>query len=156
MAKNKPIIIDENYYKKLFKAFYNKRFKNVKEVRQLAESLGYETYCDMYLNAVINKSYITLVQRTNKEFLYFKKDNFILENPYYGFSSNLCKKNQIAKNIAKKIYKLIGKEYPTLNSKYYIPIRAGVTRTDTKKFNTDWKIVLEDVSNILEGNNDRK
>lgn len=148
-------IIDANYYKELFKAFYNKRFKNVKEVRQLAESLGYETCCDVYLNAVINKSCITLVQRTNKEFLYFKKDNFILENTYYGFSSNLCKKNQIAKNIARKIYKLIGKEYPTLNSKYCIPIRDGVTRKDTKKFNTDWKIVLEDVSNILEGLNDR-
>ena len=146
---DKQIKIDVKYYKELFKAFYNKRFKNVKEVRQLAESLGYKTCCDMYLNAVINKSCITLVQRTNKEFLYFKKDNFILENTYYGFSSNLCNKNQIAKNIARKIYKLIGKEYPTL-SKYCIPVRVGVTRTDTKKFNADWKIVLEDVSNILE------
>ena len=146
----KQIIIDVKYYKELFKAFYNKRFKNVKEVRQLAESLGYETCYDMCLNAVINRSCVTLVQRTNKEFLYFKKDNFILENQYYGFASNLCKKNQIAKNIARKIYRLIGKEYPTLNSKYRIPVRAGVNITDTKKFNADWKIVLEDVSNILE------
>ena len=148
---DKQIIIDANYYKELFKAFYNKRFKNVKEVRQLAESLGYETCCDVYLNVDINKSCITLVQKTNKEFLYFKKDNFILENTYYSFPSNLCKKNQIAKNVARKIYKLIGKEYPTLNSKYCIPIRGGASRIDRKKFNTDWKIVLEDVSNILEG-----
>ena len=147
---DKQMIVHANYYKELFKAFYNKRFKNVKEVRQLSESLGYETCCNMYLDTVINRSCITLVQRTNKEFLYFKKNNFILENTYYGFSSNLCKKNQIAKNISRKIYKLIGKEYPTLNSKYCIPIRDGVTKTDTKKFNTDWEIVLEDVSNILE------
>ena len=147
---DKQMIIDVKYYKELFKAFYNKRFKNVKEVRQLAESLGYEICCDTYLNTVINKNCITLVQRTNKEFLYFKKDNFILENAYYGFSSNLCRKNQIAKNIARRIYRLIGKEYPTLNSKYLIPIRNGITRTDTKKFNADYKIVLEDVSNILE------
>ena len=146
----KQIIIDVKYYKELFKAFYNKRFKNVKEVRQLAESLGYKTYCDMYMDAVMSRSRVTLVQRTNKEFLYFKKDNFILENQYYGFASNLCKKNQIAKNIARRIYRLIGKEYPTLNSKYRIPVRAGVNITDTKKFNADWKIVLEDVSNILE------
>ena len=148
---NKQIIIDIKYYKELFKAFYNKRFKNVKEVRQLAESLGYEICCDMYLNAVISRSCVTLAQRTNKDFLYFKKDNFILENTYNGFSSNLCKKNQIAKNIARRIYRLIGKEYPTLNSKYRIPVRAGVNRIDTKKFNADWKIVLEDVSNILDG-----
>ena len=145
------VIIDRNYYKELFKAFYNKRFKNIKEVRQLAESLGYETCCDSYLNVDINKSCITLIQKTNKEFLYFKKGNFILENTYYGFPSNLCKKNQIAKNVARKIYKLIGKEYPTLNSKYCIPVRDGVSRIDRKKFNTDWRIVLEDVSNILEG-----
>ena len=143
-------------YKELFKAFYNKRFKNVKEIRLLAESFGYETYYDMCTKAVISRSCITLVQRTNKDFLYFKKDNFILENTYYGFSSNLCKKNQIAKNIARKIYRLIGKEYPTLNSKYRIPVRAGVNITDTKKFNADWKIVLEDVLNILEDkSNDR-
>ena len=147
---DKQIMIDGNYYKELFKAFYNKRFKNVKEVRQLAESLGYETYCDMYMDTVISRSCVTLVQRTNNEFLYFKKDNFILENGYYGFASNLCNKNKIAKNIARRIYRLIGKEYPTLNSKYRIPVRAGVNRTDTKKFNADWKIVLEDVSNILE------
>ena len=147
---DKQIIIDIKYYKELFKVFYNKRFKNVKEIRQLAESLGYETCYDMCMNAVISRSCVTLVQRTNKDFLYFKKDNFILENTYYGFSSNLCKKNQIAKNIARKIYRLIGKEYPTLNSKYRIPVRAGVNRIDTKKFNADWKIVLEDVSNILE------
>ena len=147
---DKQIIIDIKYYKELFKVFYNKRFKNVKEIRQLAESLGYETCYDMCMNAVISRSCVTLVQRTNKDFLYFKKDNFILENTYYGFSSNLCKKNQIAKNIARKIYRLIGKEYPTLNSKYCIPVRAGVNRIDTKKFNADWKIVLEDVSNILE------
>ena len=67
------------------------------------------------------------------------------------FLQTFAKKNQIAKNIARRIYRLIGKEYPTLNSKYRIPVRAGVTRTDTKKFNADWKIVLEDVSNILEG-----
>ena len=144
------IIIDVKYYKELFKAFYNKRFKNVKEVRQLAESLGYKTYCDMCLDTVISRSCVTLLQRTNKDFLYFKKDNFILENDYYGFASNLCKKNQIAKNIARRIYRLIGKEYPTLNSKYCIPVRAGVNRIDTKKFNADWKIVLEDVSNYLE------
>ena len=148
---DKQIIIDVKYYKELFKAFYNKRFKNVKEIRQLAESLGYETHYDMCTKAVISRSCVTLVQRTNKDFLYFKKDNFILENTYYGFSSNLCKKNQIAKNIARKIYRLIGKEYPTLNSKYRIPVRVGVNITDTKKFNADWKIVLEDVSNILEG-----
>lgn len=147
---DKQIIIDVKYYKELFKAFYNKRFKSVKEIRQLAESLGYETCCDMYLNAVISRSCVTLVQKTNKDFLYFKKDNFILENQYYGFASNLCQKNKIAKNIARKIYRLIGKEYPTLNSKYRIPVRAGVNITDTKKFNADWKIVLEDVSNILE------
>ena len=147
---DKQIIIDIKYYKELFKEFYNKRFKNVKEVRQLAESLGYETCCDMYLDAVISRSCVALAQRTNKDFLYFKKDNFILENTYNGFSSNLCKKNQIAKNIARRIYRLIGKEYPTLNSKYLIPVRAGVDRIDTKKFNADWKIVLEDVSNILE------
>ena len=147
---DKQIKIDMKYYKELFKAFYNKRFKNVKEVRQLAESLGYETYCDMYMDAVMSRSCVTLVQRTNNEFLYFKKDNFILENGYYGFASNLCNKNNIAKNIARRIYRLIGKEYPTLNSKYRIPVRAGVNRTDTKKFNADWKIVLEDVSNILE------
>ena len=142
---DKQIIIDVKYYKELFKAFYNKRFKNVKEVRQLAESLGYETCCDMCTKAIISRSCITLVQRTNKDFLYFKKDNFILENTYYGFSSNLCKKNQIAKNIARKIYRLIGKEYPTLKN-----------TTDTKKFNANWKIVLEDVSNILEDkSNDR-
>ena len=58
---------------------------------------------------------------------------------------------EIAKNVARKIYKLIGKEYPTLNSKYCIPVRDGVSRIDRKKFNTDWRIVLEDVSNILEG-----
>ena len=148
---NKQKKIDGNYYKELFKAFYNKRFKNVKEVRQLAESLGYETYCDMYMDAVISRSCVTLVQRTNNEFLYFKKDNFILENGYYGFASNLCNKNKIAKNIARRIYRLIGKEYPTLNnSRYCIPVRNGITRTDTKKFNADYKIVLEDVSNILE------
>lgn len=148
---DKQIIIDVKYYKELFKAFYNKRFKNVKEVRQLAESLGYETYCDMCLDTVISRSCVTLLQRTNNEFLYFKKDNFILENVYNGFASNLCNKNQIAKNIARKIYRLIGKEYPTLsNSRYRIPVRDGITRTDTKKFNADYKIVLEDVSNILE------
>ena len=149
---DKQIIIDVKYYKELFKAFYNKRFKNVKEVRQLAESLGYETYCDMCLDTVISRSCATLLQRTNKDFLYFKKDNFILENVYNGFASNLCNKNQIAKNIARRIYRLIGKEYPTLsNSRYRIPVRNGITRTDTKKFNADYKTVLEDVSNILDG-----
>ena len=149
---DKQIIIDVKYYKELFKAFYNKRFRNVKEVRQLAESLGYETYCDMCLDTVISRSCATLLQRTNKDFLYFKKDNFILENVYNGFASNLCNKNQIAKNIARRIYRLIGKEYPTLsNSRYRIPVRNGITRTDTKKFNADYKTVLEDVSNILDG-----
>ena len=47
-------IIYENYYKELFKAFYNKRFKNVKEVRQLAESLGYDIENDPFESLVHN------------------------------------------------------------------------------------------------------
>lgn len=152
---SEDIVKDVNYYKELFKTFYNKRFKNVKEVKQLAEDLGYKTFCDMYQDVTINKKSITIMQREKKDFLYFKKDNFLLGNPYFGFASNICKKNQIAKNIAREIYKILGKKYPKLNKDYIISADFTSRTYDVKRFNDDWKIVLEDVSDILEVNNDR-
>lgn len=152
---SKDIIKDVNYYKELFKAFYNKRFKNVKEVKQLAESLGYKTFCDTYQDVTIYKKCITITQREKKDFLYFKKDDFLLGNPYFGFASNVCKKNQIGKNIAREIYRTLGKKYPKLNKDYIISADFTSRTYDIKRFNADWKIVLEDVLNILEVNNDK-
>ena len=87
-----------NYYRELFRAFYNKRFKNVAEVKRLAESLGYKAYCDTYCQIDITKRCVNVKQTSDKNYLYFKKDDFILKNTYYGFASNLCNKNQISKN----------------------------------------------------------
>lgn len=52
---SEDIVKDVNYYKELFKTFYNKRFKNIKGVKQLAEDLGYKTFCDIYQDVTINK-----------------------------------------------------------------------------------------------------
>lgn len=143
-------IKNKKYYKELFKAFYNKRFKSARELRQFVEDLGYEIYLNDCWQPIIYKNHISLKQHINKDFLFFEKDNFIFKNPYNGILSNICNKNCITKNICREICNMIGKDYPKFDGKYSVLLENGVKEFDSKRFNSDWKVLFEDISKILE------